>query len=100
MRIQQSKKDTWFVRLPRSSVVLADKIKTECGYGGRDDLLKHMLELLVAIKTGQGLPPFVDDMKRRRQEQLAQRENANDVCSESSRRKAQGDSPRHRGDGD
>ncbi len=99
MTIHQSKKSAYFVRLPHSSAALADRIKSECGYGGRDDLLKHMLELLVAIKTGQGLPPFVDDIKRRRQELLAQRETQHDIGNDSSARKAQWDDPSDRGDG-
>lgn len=99
MKMDQSKNETWFVRLPRSKAEMADRIKSECGYGGRDDLLKHMLELLVAIKTGQGLPPFVDDIKRRRQELLAQRETQHDIGNDSSARKAQWDDPSDRGDG-
>ncbi len=99
MTMHQTKKDTWFVRLPHASAALADRIKSECGYSGRDDLLKHMLELLVAIKTGQGLPQFVEEIKRRRQELLAQRETQHDIGNESPARKAQGDDPRLGGDG-
>ena len=100
MTMHQSKKETWFVRLPHSSASLADRIKSECGYGGRDDLLRHMLELLVAVKTGQGLPLFVDDIKRRRQELLAQRELNNDLGNERYARQAQGDDHRNRDHGD
>lgn len=71
------KNETYFLRVPLATALLAERIKNECGYAGRDDLLKHVLETLVAIKTGAGLPAFIEDVKRRRLEILAEREKRN-----------------------
>jgi hypothetical protein len=70
-----AKDQSWPVRVPQQTAQLLDRIKRECGHSGRDDVIFDALSTLVSIKTGKGLPPFIEDLKLRRQEFLAKQES-------------------------
>ncbi len=72
-----AKKSNWFVWMTEGGAALGDRLKIEAGYKGRDGLVRDALELLVSVRTGKGMPAFVDDVKRRRLEVLAEREKRN-----------------------
>ncbi len=72
-----TKKSSWFVWLTEAGAELGDQLKTEAGYKGRDGLVRDALDLLVSVRTGKGMPAFVEDVKRRRLEILAERERRN-----------------------
>lgn len=92
-----AKTETFHLKIPQATALLADRIKVECGYSGRDDLLKDVLETLYAIKTGAGLPAFIDDVKRRRQEILAEREKRNAEARAAGRSEGSADAGRGAG---
>lgn len=72
-----AKKSPWFVWLTEAGAALGDRLKVEAGYKGRDGLVRDALELLVSVRTGKGMPAFIEDVKRRRLEILAEREKHN-----------------------
>lgn len=72
-----AKNSPWFVWLTKAGAALGDRLKVEAGYKGRDGLVRDALELLVSVRTGKGMPAFIEDVKRRRLEILAEREKCN-----------------------
>lgn len=70
-RYETSKDTPWFLQLPSKVAILGNQIKVESKLSGRDDLVKILLEALVAVKMGQPVPKVIDEMRQRRQEYLA-----------------------------